>query len=156
MKPQICRSQNYNHQFRPRFIPGFASFFPLIWVYLKIRYTPKNSDRNGCFSTKHNGTRFSRSFRFLRQGTFCNKKNAIFPMCNKLPIIQSNLPLGLIHSPHVPSNVGIHQRFWPCFNRKIHWKGVSTIRFSQKCDIFGWSQSTMKIYYININLRSSL
>ena len=71
-------------------------------------------------------------------------------MCNKLPIIQSNLPLGLIHSPHVPSNVGIHRRFWPCFNRKIHWKGVSTIRFSQKCDIFGWSQSTMKIYYINI------
>lgn len=81
---------------------------------------------------------------------FVTKKNAIFPMCNKLPIIQSNLPLGLIHSPHVPSNVGIHRRFWPCFNRKIHWKGGFTIRFSQKCDIFGWSQSTMKIYYINI------
>lgn len=100
MKPQICGSQNYNHQFRPRFIPGFASFFPLIWVYLKIRYTPKNSDRNACFSTKPNGTRFSQSFRFLRQGTFCNKKKMQSSPCatnfqsfNQTSHLGSSVPL---------------------------------------------------------------
>ena len=76
-------------KFRPRTVLFFFNFCPVIWVYLKIRYTQKNRTEMVALVGNPMEDDFLKA-PTLKQRTYCNKKKRaiIIPMCNKLPIIQ--------------------------------------------------------------------